>query len=987
MIAFSCSRCGLKLKVKEEFAGRQSSCPTCKQRLVVPTPARTETAVPADRIDGLLSSLAGAGIVASVTLGEGGPATSKRRGEQKSVRELLERHAKSGERYLLEGEIARGGMGAVLRAVDCDIRREVAVKYLLDQTDARRKARFVEEAQITGQLEHPNIVPIHELGIDGQKRLFFSMKMVKGRSLAQVLDALRQDPRNAEREFSLARLLSVLMNVCHALAYAHSRGVIHRDLKPANIMLGDFGEVYVMDWGLAKVLGTDNTFSSATAPPTDPSSIRTGPSSKIVTNRDMDADLTQDGEVLGTPVYMPPEQALGRTAEIGPRGDVYSLGAILYEMLTLLTPVDKEGGYLSVLMRVGQGEIIPPETRAPLRTKAGKVPKELAAVAMKALAFDPANRYPSAEALRQDIERFLEGRSVSAKSDTAREMAWKMVRRNKAVSAASFVFLVLLAVAFGFTFKNYLAKEARTRQAVPAFVRAANLSIKEGKLDDAFDQVKVALDFDPKNAEAHLLKGQLLIVLRRDYPTAQEELETYLKAKPNDAEARKLVELCRQAVNNDRTLIAFADAFQDQQAYTLTDGMMRQFGKNAPEYRKQLMALYQKRIDKAWPGMSKGLQITPDGNFTLNIAEQAELTDLSPLQGMALTELSLAGCGQVRDLTPLKGMKLVKLDLNRCGQLRDLSPLRGLPLTWLSLAQCGQVHDLSPLKGMPLTWLDLNVCGQVHDLSPLKGMPLHDLGVGRCPKLSDLSPLRGLKLNSLNLYQCVEVADLTPLEGMPLHSLILSLDVKLHDLSPLKGMKLTYLDLFNCENVRDLSPLRGMRLETVNLTGTSVEDLSVLRGMPITNLSIGGRDRRKEIPLIQSFALTKLDISNSKIADLTPLKSMKLTQLNISGCPVKDLLPLQGMKITYLVIRFCPALSDLSPLRGMNFGVLDLAGCGVTDLTPLAGVNMISIVLPPRVAKGTSLLRQVKNLKYINYLLVADFWKRYDKGEFKQYQP
>src|SRR5262249_45348977 len=152
-----------------------------------------------------------------------------------------------------EEEIARGGMGAVMRAVDCDIRREVAVKYLLNQADPRKKARFVEEAQITGQLEHPNIVPIHELGIDSQRRLFFSMKMVRGRSLAQVLDDLRDKPKGTEADFPLARLLNILVNVCNALAYAHSRSVVHRDLKPANIMIGDFGEVYVMDWGLAKV--------------------------------------------------------------------------------------------------------------------------------------------------------------------------------------------------------------------------------------------------------------------------------------------------------------------------------------------------------------------------------------------------------------------------------------------------------------------------------------------------------------------------------------------------------------------------------------------------------------------------------------------------------------------------------------------------------------------------------------------------------------
>ena len=247
MIHFSCFHCGLKLKVTPEFAGRFARCPTCKQPLVVPTPEAAPAQIPMGPIDGTPSSLAHAGVECGVTLE---PSPSRRRGQQ-SISDLLAGPANNRQRYVIAGEIARGGMGAVLRAVDCDIRREVAVKYLLDQTGSAKKLRFIEEAQITGQLEHPNIVPIHELGFDADKRLFFSMKMVRGRSLAQILDLLRQEPESAEKEYSLSRMLNIFVSVTNAIAYAHSRGVIHRDLKPANIMVGDFGEVYVMDWGLA----------------------------------------------------------------------------------------------------------------------------------------------------------------------------------------------------------------------------------------------------------------------------------------------------------------------------------------------------------------------------------------------------------------------------------------------------------------------------------------------------------------------------------------------------------------------------------------------------------------------------------------------------------------------------------------------------------------------------------------------------------------
>jgi hypothetical protein len=261
MIRFACAHCGMKFSVKPEFAGRQTCCPTCKQPLSVPVPVATLVEVPST-IDGPLSSLRQLGYTGGVSLAEeltGGqangipPSVTHGPPPRRTVREVLERRA-GGQRYLVEGEVGRGGMGVVLRAVDCDLRREVAVKYLLNPTDPARQARFIDEAQITGQLEHPNIAPVHELGVDAQKCLFFSMKMVRGRSLAQVVDGLRRNPSVAEREYPLSRLLLALVNVCHALAYAHSRGVVHRDLKPANVMLGDFGEVYVMDWGLAKVL-------------------------------------------------------------------------------------------------------------------------------------------------------------------------------------------------------------------------------------------------------------------------------------------------------------------------------------------------------------------------------------------------------------------------------------------------------------------------------------------------------------------------------------------------------------------------------------------------------------------------------------------------------------------------------------------------------------------------------------------------------------
>jgi serine/threonine protein kinase len=753
-------------------------------------------------------------------------------------------------------------MGAVLRAVDCDIRREVAVKYMLGEADPKKKLRFIEEAQITGQLEHPNIVPIHELGVDAQKRVFFSMKMVKGRSLQQVLDELRKNPKQAEREWSLGRLLNILVNVCNGLAYAHSRGVVHRDLKPANIMVGDFGEVYLMDWGLAKVLkrmeGSKEQWSEAsefarfmgepTVPPTGSGS---GQSSKVQTSREGDADLTQEGAVLGTPVYMPPEQANGKIDAVDQRSDVYSLGAILYEMLTLEAPVEKDGGYLAILIRVSEGEIVVPEKRNLKRA----IPPELSAIAMKSLAREPGNRYQNVAELRKDIERYQEGRSVSAKEDTKTEMLVKFVKRNKGFSAGvAMTFLVLIA-SLGFVtnalwetskargetarvFADYQKeagdKEKRTTQAVPAFVQSARLMANDGQIDKALKQIDVALEYDSTNIDARLLKGQIFIS-QRDWKAGRAELEAYVKQK-KDADAIRLLEFCVVGKERDSiVLTALAEILQKQKVFGLATGLLQDVGKTV-KARQPLLGMYQKQINTAWPGLGERLNLQPDGQFRLYLGGLSQVSSLEPLKGMPLGILAVNDT-RIRDLAPLKGMPLTSLGLQHCAQVSDLMPLQRLPLTTLDLGACGQVSDLTPLKGMPLTYLSLGGTG-VKDLTPLRGMSLSTLYLDGCRQLpGDLSPLQGMPLTTLSLLGCILVKDLSPLKGMPLTTLSLR-ECSVQDLTPLKGMPLTFLHLGACWKMQDLTPLKGMRLKTLFLFNTAISDLTPLDGMELEDIRL-----------------------------------------------------------------------------------------------------------------------------------------------------
>jgi serine/threonine-protein kinase len=231
----------------------------------------------------------------------------------------------SSVRYQVLGEIARGGMGVVLKGRDPDLGRDVAIKVLLPghAGDPSLVRRFIEEAQIGGQLQHPGILPVHELGLDAEMRPYFTMRLVKGRTLAALLEE-RPDPTH-----EIGRFLAVFEQVCQTVAYAHARGVIHRDLKPSNIMVGAFGEVQVVDWGLSKVLrqgGEEEAVTRAPVPCDEP---------RVTTIRTAERDAgSQSGAVIGTPSYMSPEQARGEVEALDEQADVFALGAILCEILT-----------------------------------------------------------------------------------------------------------------------------------------------------------------------------------------------------------------------------------------------------------------------------------------------------------------------------------------------------------------------------------------------------------------------------------------------------------------------------------------------------------------------------------------------------------------------------------------------------------------------------------------------------------------------------
>jgi len=377
------------------------------------------------------------------------------------------RFVAAADRYELGRLLGRGGMGEVRRAWDHRLRRNVAMKVLAPgREDAA--ARFAQEAQIAGQLEHPNIVPVHDLDRGPDGSLFLTMKEVRGQELSDEMTDVRAAVRDGEIDTlgGLVRLVRILLKVCDGLAFAHSCDVVHRDLKPANIMVGEFGEVQVMDWGLARIGSAKRAGLGVTSDRLDDS-----------------IDMSRAGSVIGSPPYMAPEQARGELHEIDARTDVFAVGSILYEVLTGTRPWNGETA-TDVLAKARTGKVEPPSIRAP----AAGIPRDLEAIVLKAMATEKEGRYPSMTALADDLTAWLEGRPLATVQYGVPELALKWIRRNRPLVTGVTTTAMMAAVVLGVGLYRYVADtKAETERALYAEAEVQEtLATQQVRTADAF---------------------------------------------------------------------------------------------------------------------------------------------------------------------------------------------------------------------------------------------------------------------------------------------------------------------------------------------------------------------------------------------------------------------------------------------------------------------------------------------------------------------
>ncbi|NCC51139.1 MAG: hypothetical protein EOM20_07985 [Spartobacteria bacterium] len=828
----------------------------------------------------------------------------------------------SGNRKYILGEIiAEGGMGTVYAANDLNCQRVVAMKVLNlgEQVSGQDLLRFVEEARITAQLEHPNIVPVYEAGLDDRNRAYYTMKYVKGITLSAILSGLRKKDQDTIRDYPLNRLLNIFQKVCDAVAFAHSRGMIHRDLKPDNIMVADYGEVLVMDWGLARLaIEDDNAPRGGALSPGAPHQ----PDIKTLrASADETSIKTQSGRVMGTPGYLAPEQAYLIDAPIGYAADIYALGAILYALLTLRPPlvIDHPDDVLSFIIALKANTITPPISyNDNLRSShpdsqpaeiafphcpGGHIPSFLSEVCMKCLATQPKDRYASVTDVQQTIEEFQQGLTwnllINSQFTEERELArWQVMGCDYTLDEDGLHLHPAMPQLL--LYKGDLGGDIRMD------FECRLTSIYLNHIGCFFSAVAGDNYKDIAPSGYEFVYGgydNSMNVLTRSHQQVWKQVQSPLKRNTTYRVCVKRTGATISMHINDREICAYVDMDP------LIGGDRTALGLSCwgSEFCIRNIQIY----TRGSPGKVDLLDFAERqlhaGKYTFAKEIFMEVMDLFPAperanrarkgHDKACARLEIMATlpiwkQRLDALWPDKAYKIrvdqngVVLDICHLG-IDDLSPLRDMPVTGLYCAH-NPITSLEPLRGMPIEALN---CADtwVTDLSPLTGAPLTLLDTELCG-INSLAPLRGAPLNMLNCGGCGAITDLSPLRDMPL----------------------TFLSCWG-NSIASLEPLRGLLLTGLYCGSNAIEDISPLQGMPLTMLHCSG-NRITSLAALSDVNLSCLNCSSNQITSLAPLQHLRLNILSCQTNRITSLLPLKHMALGSLQCGNNP-LTSLHPFH------------------------------------------------------------------------
>jgi serine/threonine protein kinase len=553
-----------------------------------------------------------------------------------------------------------GAMKDIIRTEDTVSGRVIAKAVLKNPDDDQIVESFLREARITARLQHPNIVPLYDMGLDEQGQPFFTMKLIQGLTLKGILDKLKKEDAESLKGYPLSKRIDIFLKVCDALAYAHSQGIAHLDLKPDNITVSTFGDVVVCDWGLAAIIGANDDMDVSLIESIDYYSKRY---------------FTLCGEIKGTPGYMSPEQAKGGDEVKDERSDIFSLGTILYELLTLKDAIGGDD-LKSVINRTIEGQVIPPSRKRPELA----IPSSLEAICMKAIKVKPEERYQSVEGIIADIDAYRLGFVTEAEESSFLKQFYLLYKRNKQICLVALLLISLIVVGSLFFIESLQREKQLTAEALDhnkelageassSYAEKGRKAYYRFEISKSTDVLEASLDLNPENLMALSYLSKILAV-QQEFSAAHEKL------------------LMAETIKRGRAKVVDNDLVQ----YYLA---MKPFEAQKPLSIQQIYPIVQKHVLKdnryiikaqlyAWAIMhterilgNELAEIEEDINWLLSQDNNAKITGKlkNSFKGF---ELDLSGNSDLVDIRSIGQLTLKTLNIRGCN-IKEMALIAELP--------------------------------------------------------------------------------------------------------------------------------------------------------------------------------------------------------------------------------------------------------------------------------------------------------------------
>ncbi len=828
--------------------------------------------------------------------------------------------SESPDKYTFVEKCGEGGMKRVLKMNDKDTSRNVAMALLKEEELTKENYNeFVNEAKITAHLEHPNIVPIHDISVNEVGQPYFTMKLLRGGTLADILCGIAKKDKKYTEKYTLNDLLRIFNKVCDALDFAHSNGIIHLDIKPSNIHVGDYGEVLLMDWGLAKTIDLEknNNKDEALDSNINPSSIHI----HIET-----AEATLDGDIKGTPGYMPPEQAAGFNKMKDIRSDIYALGATLYHILALRPPLvqteNSVDAIRKVLMDTINSEIVPPSQKNSTRY----IPKALDAVVMKAMSNVRDNRYQSAREFSNDIEKYLDGFATSAEDATHATKTYLMIKRNKWATVAIIILCFSIIITFGMNlFNNWKQNAAwgNVRYIMPLDKEDFNKNWWQKKGDWEFKDDSIIATGNKNEPYEILYKNAFsgTIALEFDAEIISDSSDnsngdlSAIISSNNDGTERYYLQV--GGVQNRSAIIQKTKGFYASKEFTLEKNRTYHF-----------------RFEKE----KQFLRIFCDGEKII------ETKDIFYLLGGRIGIYTFGG-----------GKKFSNIKWYQKGVPELVSPLE------IGDSFYREAKRAYGLNKQSLFSLASDSYTDIINSHPNKILEID--AMLRCAYVAiETGDLQSAKRNSDYINKHIESVEQLHLKG--------EVEFQMGNLNEAYKTFAYLLEKFpesaiyiNSYLIGKMSPNIAKKMNNELLSSfwsliVRYQNSSVFRC----------KDKNlKNLNFLTNRDYELLDCSNNKIISLKPINKMR--KLEHLDCADNNIVSLHDIKDFKLKTLECHnnQIKDISSINGENLKNLSLHGNNSIDLTPLLKCKKLERLTIPRYCKNINILKELPNLKYLDY--------------------